>query len=246
VSSRRALACAATAALLGAGCADPLVPFSPIAPGEARLEPVNAPPQVIVRPRLVNMGRLRPGAGHSRRIEAQVTSGGALITGAVVDDPRFTIEEELGGTTGGRAAFSLRFDGSREIGPVAAEIVVGYRDPAGAPGVIAVPVVGSVVGDLRVARGLYLHKRGGRFAPRDVVVGRRSGKPVHILSVEDPDGLLDVTLVEPRSRLASFRVAVADPGPARDGSSGHPLLLHVDDADESPVNLEYRIDSRGE
>jgi len=192
------------------------------------------------------MGRLRPGTGHSRRIEAHATSPGVAIAGAILDDPRFTIEEDASARTAGRAAFSLRFKGSREIGPIAAEAVISHRDSAGTDGETIVAVVGSVAGDLRVARGLYLNKRCGRFAPREVVVSRRSGRPVHLRSVEDPDGLLEVTLVEPRSRLASFRVEVAHPGRSDDGSSAHPLLLHVDDREESPVNLEYRIDSRGE
>jgi hypothetical protein len=234
-------------ALLATGCGNHAAPAVQPAADSGRLEAqAPTPPTVVVRPRLVNMGRLRPGAGHSRTIEARVTSQGAAITGARVDDPRFTIEEQAAKSSGARSTFSLRFEGSHEIGPVVAEAVIGHRDSAGKEGGTVVAVVGSVAGDLRVARGLYLHKRDGRFAPRDVVVGRRSGRPVHIRSVEDPDGLLVVTLVEPRSRLASFRVEVANPVRSDDGAARHQLLLHIDDADESPVNMEYRIDSRGE
>ncbi len=232
-------------ALLGAACGD-------LTPSTARSAPDETPssdnppadtPSLVIHPRVVNLGRLRPGAGLSRRIKARATSPDLLITGARTGDPGFSVEPDASPLPGRRATFTLRFKGSRKLGPLGAEVAITHRDAAGTEGEAHVTVVGSVAGDIRVTRGIYLHRRGGRFAPRDVVVGRRSGRSVRITSVEDPDGLLDVALVEPVSRLASFRLEVADPATREDGAVGHPLLLHVDKADESPISMEYRIDS---
>jgi len=226
------------ALLLAAGCAAPpaTVPGDPPARADEA-------PALLVRPRAINLGRLRPGAGHTRTIEARAASPGTVITSAGTDDPGFSLRRDVFEHEEDKAAFILRFAGSREIGPVAAEAWIGYRAGTGEEGAVAVPVVGAVAGDLRIPRGIYLHRRGGRFAPRKVVITRRSGKTVHIRSVEDLDGMLGIDLVEPRSENASFVLEVRDRNWCHDGSIEHQLLLTIDDPLQRETVIEYRIDS---
>lgn len=239
MNSPKAPVGAAVAILVSAACAAPPPPGRPADP--ERIAAGIAFEPLSVRPRAVNMGRLRPGAGHSRRIEARAIAPGVSISGAEVDGTGFSIEPSAPGP--GRAAFQLRFEGAEGTGPVAAEVRIGYRDAAGPAGELTVPVVGSVAGDLRVARGIYLHRRGDGYPPREVTVGRRSGGAVRLEAVEDPDGLLAVVLTEPEGKPASLRLEVADPRREEDGTVPHPLLLRIADEREPLVRLEYRIDS---
>lgn len=169
----------------------------------------------------------------------------ATLTGSRIEGAGFTMRRGVPSVAGEEATISIEFEGSGAVGPVSAEVLIDYDAGAAGSGTAAVPVFGAVAGDLRIPRGIYLHRRGGGFPPRKVVLTRRSGGPVHIRSVEDLDGLLAVTLLEPSGRAASFLLEVRDPVRRHDGTVRYRLAVDIEDAAQPRTVIEYRIDDRG-
>jgi hypothetical protein len=140
------------------------------------------------------------------------------------------------------AQYEVTFSGSKELGRISSNIrieIEGSEVPS-----INVPIRANVVGNLRYSKNLYFLKRDGEFKERDIVLTTRSGEPVKIKKVEDPDGKLKTTVVEAEGQRVKVTASVADPKVAYERPSRHVLYIYTTDKDEPKVEINYTISER--
>lgn len=109
---------------------------------------------------------------------------------------------------------------------------------------ISVPVRASVAKNLRYQKTLRFVRDGEGFKQRRIHISARHGDAPKIKKVEDPDGLLEIEVLEAHEALVSIRVQVlTDKWKALDEKAqraSHRLLVHTDDKEEPIVVLHYR------
>lgn len=139
----------------------------------------------------------------------------------------------------GTAHYKVNFLGSDKIGRIAKKIRITLEGAATRH--IDVPVQVFVVSDLLYRRSLDFRQQGGAYAPLEVNLKTRSGKPVEILSVEDKGGLLKTEVLERNGHQSVLKAQVADPKSVPFNQRRHTLIVSTNHEDEPTLVISYRI-----
>lgn len=191
---------------------------------------------VRVEPRVLDLGRLAAGETAEREFTVTLLEPAKTpVLGAAVDDERFALERVETGRPG-LLRYRLRFAGAQEPGRVQARVVVRYRDKKERE--VWVTVTGRVAGPLDYPRVLRFIRGESGFAPRTITITARPGQTVRIESVEDPAGLLDLTLLAAEGERALIRAAVARP----DVDYSEPLRRQLRVTTSAPEASTFTID----
>jgi hypothetical protein len=196
---------------------------------------------VMVKPRHISFGQLGKKEQATREVTFDVAEPDKVkITGVEIEDEHFTVRKKSGDEK--TSTWEVEFVGAKEIGRFNTKIMVALEGSDVEK--LEVPVRAGVVGDLRYSRSLYFSKREGEFPSREVVFTTRSGKPVELKKVEDPDGKLKLTIDTPKGKKAVIKAEVADPTAKYEKPARHSFKVHTSDPDEPIVEIRYTITDR--
>ncbi len=160
----------------------------------------------------------------------------------IVDPDKFELRR-VDGTADGNATYEVRYEGRDSIGTDSTRIVVkttGENTPE-----LFVAVQASAALNLRYANKVRFSYRDGELQERVVRITARQGDAPKIKKVEDPDGLLEIEVLEPQGQMANVRLVVKQDKLAAlgtDARSGmHPLIVHTSDKQEPKLELQYSV-----
>ncbi|MDJ0764943.1 MAG: hypothetical protein QNJ97_18315 [Myxococcota bacterium] len=194
---------------------------------------------VEVKPRVLAFRHLTKGVAGSKDFSISVREPDKInITSVSIEDPRFKLEKKSDASTDD-AQYVLSFNGSDTLGRISSYVRVAYTG-SDVPHV-DVPVRVNILGNLRYPKSIYFSKRDGQFKPRDIIITTRSGKPVTIKAVKDPDGKLKTTINTAKGERVVVAAEVADPDTAYDRPSRHKLTILTTDKDEPELSINYTI-----
>jgi len=197
---------------------------------------------ISLKPRTVSFGQLGKGEGGKAEFEIVVTAPEKTkVVDVAVDDARFTAKK-LADLAPGHTKWELAFSGAKELGRVAAQIIVKYESPEAAEARLSVRA--SVIGDLQYSSSLYFNKTETGFQEQELAFTSRSGKDVGIKKGQDPDGKLKLQIVTAKGKKAVLKATVADPEAAPVKPSRHAFTVETSDPDEPVVTIRYTITQR--
>ncbi len=200
---------------------------------------------VETKPRAVSFGQISKGEKSTREFSTKVNEPEKMkITSVTVEDERFELNLKNGDAAQG-AKYEVAFLGSQDLGRISTKIQVTYEgNEEGKPSSVQTPVRVNVVGNLRYSKNIYFLKRDGQFKSRDIVITTRSGQPIEIKSIEDPDKQLKTEITEAKGQRVSVRAEVADPEAEYKKPSRHTLTINTTDKDEPKIDVSYTISER--
>ncbi|MCA9708725.1 MAG: hypothetical protein KDK70_22945, partial [Myxococcales bacterium] len=100
----------------------------------------------------------------------------------------------------------------------------------------------SVAFNLRYPKQFGFAWRNGQLLERIIRISTRRGDAPKIHRVQDPDGLLDIEVLESEGPITSIRTRVREAALEKiDDGATHELIVHTDDPDEPRLVLEYRV-----
>jgi len=182
-----------------------------------------------------------PGTGTFALKLAEGTSA-KIESVTIVDPDKFEVRR-IDGTADGNGTYEVRYRGRDTIGTDSTRVVVkttGENTPE-----LFVAVQASAALNLRYANKVRFSYREGVLQERVLRITARQGDAPKIKKVEDPDGLLDIEVLEAEGSMASVRLVVKEDklgalGPeARAGM--HPLIVHTSDKQEPKLELQYSV-----
>lgn len=197
------------------------------------------PPMVAIRDLPLNT----PGTGTFSLELAEGTT--AKIESVTITEPDKFELRRIEGTAAGNSTYEVRYRGRETIGTDSTRVVVkttGENTPE-----LFVAVQGSAALNLRYTSKLRFTYRNGELQERVLRISARHGDAPKLEKVEDPDGLLDIEVLEPQGPMASVRLVVrkdkldALAPEARAGM--HSLIVHTSDKQEPKLELEYSVAS---
>jgi hypothetical protein len=196
---------------------------------------------VIAQPATLVLRDLVPGESGAETFSLLPTEGSTAAVASVrIEDAELFSIRAIETAPGALATYAVGFRGRRELGTSTTSIIVattGENTPE-----LTVPVRASVASNLRYPKRFGFTRRVGKPLEQTVRITTRRGDAPKIGKVEDPDGLLDVEVLEPEGPTTSIRVRVREDEPTGPGSGGpHTLIVHTDDPDEPRLELEYRV-----
>ena len=197
---------------------------------------------VEVTPRHLSFGQLGKNEKATREFKITVREPAKVkIVEVKADDDRFVLKK-TDGDLESNSSWEITFKGTKEIGRVMGNIEVRFTgsDVESAK----VPARVNIVGDLQFTKSLYFHKQESGYAEREISFSSRSGKNVHIKKIEDPDGLLEIDLSNPRGKKVIVKTKVADPKGDYSKPTRHALKVFTSDPDEPEVDIQYTISNR--
>lgn len=196
---------------------------------------------VMAQPNAVNIRDLAPGKPGTDTFSLQHSEGSTaeILSVEVEDEDNFSLRE-IETEPEAIATYEVRFKGRKELGVSSTRVVVktsGENTPE-----LTIPVRASVALNLRYAKQFRFTRRDGKLLDRTIRISSRRGDAPKISKVEDPDGLLDIEVLEAQGPMASIRMRVLeDQLVAIDVGTPHTLIVHTNDRDEPKIELEYRI-----
>ncbi|MCB9718899.1 MAG: hypothetical protein H6712_33960 [Myxococcales bacterium] len=196
---------------------------------------------MIAQPVTVGLHDLPPGEAGTETFSLRPTEGStATIESVRVEDATLFSLREIEAEAGALATYELRFAGRKEVGVSATHIVVettGANTPE-----LVIPVRASVATNLRYPRQFGFSWRDGELLERTIGISTRRGDAPAIEEIEDPDGLLEIEVLEPRGPTTSIRMRVrADQRAKAEPGVRHTMIVHTNDPDEPRLELEYRV-----
>jgi hypothetical protein len=198
---------------------------------------------VIAEPVKLMLRDLAPGEPGTETLSLLRTEGSTATVESIriEDTDRFSIRE-LETEPGALATYEVRFAGRKEVGASTTSIIVattGESTPE-----LKIPVHASVAFNLRYPKRFGFTRRDGRPLEQTVRITTRRGDAPKLGKVEDPDGLLDIEVLEPEGPTTSIRVRVREDEPTeQDEGVPHTLIVHTDDPDEPRLEIEYRVNA---
>lgn len=193
---------------------------------------------VEAQPARIHFGEMQPGADGTKPLELKVTEPNEVKLGKIESqDPRFSVEPSEDGDQG-RKKYTVTFAGEKQVGAIETRLVVNYTGPDGEAH-IDVPIICQIVGDLRYPRSVFFSKVGDAYPPQKVAIGSRSNKAVRILSGKDPEGRVEVKVLEPLHNQARVELTVGDTTGAK--ASRGKVELRTSDPTEPIVTIPYNL-----
>lgn len=223
---------------------------------------------VSAEPRALTLRDLKVGERGSRRFELRLSEGAEaeLVSVTLEDEDNFTLtrlpddaplvvedEPQVEGTNTSATApasagarlgvYELEFHGRDSVGTSTTRIVA-KTSSANTPEVV-VTVHASAAANLRYLKTLRFIRKNGRLLSRELHVSARHGDRPTITKVEDPDGLLNFEILEPRGKLASVRLEVKEDAwealePDQQKAT-HELIVHTTDREEPKITISYGV-----
>jgi hypothetical protein len=167
----------------------------------------------------------------------------AKIESVTIGDTEKFEVRRIDGTADGNATYEVRYRGRDTVGTDSTRIAVkttGENTPE-----LFVAVQASAALNLRYASKVRFSYRDGALQERVLRISARQGDAPKIGKVEDPDGLLDIEVLEPQGPMASVRLVVReDKLKALDAEARvalHPLIVHTNDKQEPKLELQYSV-----
>lgn len=167
----------------------------------------------------------------------------AKIESVTVTDPDKFEVRRLDGVADGNATYEVKYRGRDSVGNDATRVIVkttGENTPE-----LIIAVQASAALNLRYVDKVRFSYREGVLQERVLRISARQGDAPKIKKVEDPDGLLDIEVLEPQGPMASVRLTVREEKlqalapAARTGM--HKLIVHTSDKQEPRLEMEYSI-----
>jgi hypothetical protein len=199
---------------------------------------------VTANPSIVAMRDLplnTPGTGIFALQLAEGTSA-KIVSVSVMDPEKFEVRR-LDGAAGGNGTYEIKYRGRDTVGSDATRVVVkttGENTPE-----LFVAVQASAALNLRYVDKVRFSYRQGVLQERGLRISARQGDAPKISKLEDPDGLLDIEVLEPQGPMASVRLTVREEKlqaltpEARAGM--HKLIVHTNDKQEPRLEIEYSV-----
>ena len=188
---------------------------------------------------MVNLAPGEPGTA-TVSVERSQGSTASVKSVRVEDTKRFSIRE-VEPQLGALATYEVRFAGG-DVGTAATKVVIettGEHTPR-----LTIPVRASAVYNLSYPKRVTLVRRGTGPFEQTLRISTRRGDPPKIEKVEDPDGLLDIEVLEADGPRVGIRLRLRENATAKiDERAAHELLVHTNDPDEPKVAIEYNLRS---
>jgi hypothetical protein len=189
-------------------------------------------------PPSVQMPNLAPGEPGvaSVSVERSEDSTAEVKSVRVEDTKRFSVRE-IETQPGALATYEVRFEGGK-VGTTATKVVIettGEHTPT-----LTIPVRATAAYNLVYPKRVTLTRRGDGPFEQNLRISTRRGDPPKIGKVEDPDGLLDIEVLEPEGPTVNIRLRLRETANV-DERAAHELLVHTNDPDEPKLELEYNL-----
>ena len=191
-------------------------------------------------PPSVQMLNLAPDEPGVASVSVQRSKGSAATVESVriEDTKRFSIREIETGPSA-LATYEVRFVGGK-VGTTATNVIVettGEHTPR-----LTIPVRASAVFNLIYPKRVTLTRSASGSFEQNLRISTRRGDPPKIKKVEDPDGLLDIEILEPNGPAVDIRLRVRDQETAKvEDRATHKLWVHTNDPDEPKIQLTYTL-----
>lgn len=186
---------------------------------------------------ILNLAPGEPGTA-TFSVEQSQGSPATVKSVRIEDTTRFSIRE-IETRSGALATYEVRFAGS-DVGTTATNVIVettGEHTPQ-----LTIPVHASAAYNLRYPKRFTLIRRGNGPFEQILRISTRRGDPPKIKKVEDPDGLLEIEVLEPDGPTVGIRLRVHENETATvDERAVHKLLVHTNDPHEPKLEIEYSL-----
>ena len=195
---------------------------------------------MVASPPSVPMLNLAPGESAKASFSVEQSQGSTATVKSVriEDTERFSIRE-IETAPGALATYEVGFAGG-DVGTTTTKVVIettGENTPE-----LTIPVRASAAHNLRYPKRFALVRRDGDPFEYTLRISTRRGDPPEIGQIEDPDGLLDIRVLEPRGPSVGIRLRVREDKAAKiDEHAIHALRVHTNDPDEPELELEYHF-----
>lgn len=196
---------------------------------------------MLAQPPSIAFLDLAPGQPGAETFSVLRTEGSTATVESVriADTDHFSVRETKT-EPGALATYEVRFEGREEIGASSTSVVVdttGENTPQ-----LTIPVRANAAYNLRYPKRFGFSSRDGERPERTIRISSRRGDAPKIEKVVDPDGLLDIEVLEPEGPATSIRTRMKEDAAAKAGAgTWHTLLVHTNDPDEPKLELEYRV-----
>ncbi len=178
---------------------------------------------------------------------AELAIESAALSSPVEGDAKLFALRPLGDADGAAARYEIEFKGAPKPGNFRSALVIKTNSPHMPE--LQVPVRAIIPSDLRYSKFLSFNKRGDAYATKTLRITARSGKAPKIKKVEDPDGLLEVELVETKkledvaTLRATLKAEAVEALDEKARAARHPLVVHTDHRTEPRLEVSYIIRS---
>ncbi len=196
---------------------------------------------VVAQPPSVVLSNLAPKQAGIETFSVQRSEGSeATIKSVRIDDTELFSVRKTKTEPGALATYQVRFKGRKDVGVSATSVIVettGDNTPE-----LKIPVRASATYNLRYPKRFGFRVKDGEPPERMIAISTRRGDPPKINKVVDPDGLLDIEVLEPKGPITNIRARVREDAMDKAGEgTWHTLFVHTDDRDEPKLELQYRM-----
>ncbi|PRQ04982.1 hypothetical protein ENSA7_49150 [Enhygromyxa salina] len=199
---------------------------------------------VEAAPASVNLREIRVGSRGTGTFDLKLSeTTDAKIVSVTLEDTKNFALRRTAGELEGDSSYEVEFRGARQVGTVSTTIEVvttGEITPK-----LSIRVSATAVLNLRYQKNIRFTRRAGQLQSRVLRISSREGEAPKIKKVQDPDGLLEIEVLDPQGAMASIRAAVNEAKYAAlddEAKLGvHELIVLTSDEDEPRLELEYQI-----
>jgi len=191
-------------------------------------------------PPSVQMMNLAPGEPGIATVSVERSlDSAATVTSAHIEDTKSFSIRAIETKPGALATYEVRFAGG-EVGTASTNVIVettGEHTPK-----LTVPVRASASYNLVYPKRVKITRDGSGRLEHALRISTRRGDAPKIGKVEDPDGLLEIEVLEAKGTSVEIRLKVREDAVAAIDERGrHTLWVHTNDPDEPKLELEYTV-----
>jgi Protein of unknown function (DUF1573) len=195
---------------------------------------------ITATPRVVSFGQLMGGGNASKELLLTLSDPEKEQIYSIVSENELFTVEKLDGDSAAESRYLVGFKGTKTPGRLMTNLVVHLASDTKSPA-IKVPIRVTVLGQLRYSRNIFLGRKNGKIAPRDIVISARSGKPIKITKIEAPKEDLKLEKIEGQGNRVILRASVFDSSKSFTPSHKGVITIGIDGSEESSVTIEYII-----
>ena len=199
---------------------------------------------MIAEPMSVSMREVKVGDSATATLTLRPTpESTAKVTEVTIEDTANFTLRKLESREDGSEVYEVGFRGRDTAGRDSTQLLVkttGENTPE-----LRVPVNVNSVLNLRFAEKIRFSHKQGVLQERVIRITAREGDAPKIKKVEDPDGMLDIEVLEPQQAMASIRLTVKTEKleglDNQTRTAARKLIVHTNDRDQPKIEIEYRI-----
>jgi hypothetical protein len=196
---------------------------------------------VVAQPPFVHIRDLAVGKGGTGTFELSIAENSkAEIQSVELEDPEQFSLKKIDVQSDADVAYEVRFRGTKKVGTTTTRVVVkttGENTPE-----LFVPIRANTALNLRYLKKVRFARKNGKVQERTYRISARHGDAPKIKKVKDPDGLLEIEVLEPDGAMASIRLKVREDRLSEaDGGGKHPLTIITNDRQEPRLEIEYTV-----